>query len=37
MISEDLKKEVADWIKNDPDPKTAAQLQNLGEYENNNK
>ena len=27
MISEDLKKEVMDWIKNDPDPKSAAQLQ----------
>ena len=27
MISEDLKRQVTDWIKNDPDPKTAAQLQ----------
>lgn len=27
MISADLKQEVTEWIKNDPDPKTAAQLQ----------
>ena len=28
MISADLKQEVTEWIKHDPDPKTAAQLQN---------
>ncbi len=27
MISAELKQEVSDWIKHDPDPKTAAQLQ----------
>ena len=27
MISADLKQEVSDWIKHDPDPKTAKQLQ----------
>ena len=27
MISADLKHEVSEWIKHDPDPKTAAQLQ----------
>ncbi|MEN9352018.1 MAG: hypothetical protein RL455_959, partial [Actinomycetota bacterium] len=27
MISADLKQEVIDWIKHDPDPKTAKQLQ----------
>ena len=27
MISAELKQEVSEWIKNDPDPKTAAQLQ----------
>ena len=27
MISEDLKRQVTAWIENDPDPKTAAQLQ----------
>ena len=27
MISADLKHEVSEWIKHDPDPKTAEQLQ----------
>lgn len=36
MISEDLKRQVTDWIKNDPDPKTTAQLQQWLTEENEN-
>ncbi|NBU93302.1 MAG: phospho-sugar mutase [Actinobacteria bacterium] len=37
MISADLKQEVIDWIKHDPDPKTAKQLQQWLDEDNHEK
>jgi len=37
VISADLKQEVIDWIKHDPDPKTAKQLQQWLDEDNNEK